>query len=49
MVYYGRPTCSKAVEKAIIDNSGDILVAMFGGLFSDMIMRFKQQLMERRY
>ena len=46
---YGRPTCSKAVEKAIIDNSGDILVAMFGGLFSDMIMRFKQQLMERRY
>lgn len=47
-VAYGEPVCCKAVEKIIIENSGSMLINMFGGIFSSMLDSFKHNLMNPR-
>lgn len=42
---YGKTACSKAVENMIVENSGIMLVNMFGNVFSSMLERFKYNIM----
>lgn len=45
----GYTACGEAVKKIIIDNSGEILVSFFGGMFTGMLENFKSQLNNNRY
>lgn len=45
----GLPACSEAVKKMIVDNSGEILISFFGGMFEGMLSNFKMQLQNNRY
>lgn len=42
---HGKPACCKAVKDMIVENSGAILISVFGGLFSDMLNRFRNDLL----
>ena len=45
----GLPACSEAVKKMIVDNSGEILISFFGGMFQGMLDNFKANLQNHRY
>lgn len=45
----GQPTTAKAVEDIIVKNSGEILVNMFGGLFTSMLQDFRNKLRNNQY
>ena len=40
----GHLICSKAVEEMIVNNSGAIMINMFGGMFTQMIHQFSQNI-----
>jgi len=40
----GYPVCTETMKKMLIDNSGDILANMMGGMFASMLQNFKQSL-----
>lgn len=44
----GIKACKEAVSKMIVDNAGAIMISTFGGMFCEMLARFKSNLLNGR-